>query len=494
MSAHDTCETAADHLARFGEAEIVVVGDIMLDRTVEGQVSRICPEAPVPVLHDARQTTALGGAGNVVRNIVSLGGNVVPVAVVGADHEGNEVRSLLGGLGCTTRGVVSEAGRPTTVKMRFASQGQQMLRVDTEATRPLAETTRERLLAAARAALATADVLVVADYAKGVVSPALTGALVAEAAARGVPVVVDPKAADFARYRGADFVTPNEKELAAASGRPCGTDAETLAAARALASRHGLGAVLATRSEKGMMLVPAEGAPAVLRALAREVVDITGAGDTVSAAFALGLAAGMSPSVAAHHANVAAGIVVQKRGTAHVGLDELVRALSRGAGATARGKVMASDELARQLARCRAMGLRIGFTNGCFDLLHPGHLALLHAASEACDFLVVGINGDASVQRLKGEGRPVQPVEARAAVLAALGIVGAVTVFDEDTPETLIRAVRPAVLVKGADYAKEDVVGAAFVESYGGEVRLAPLLGGHSTTAIVGRMARREPA
>lgn len=481
-------------LSRFGETEIVVVGDIMLDRTVDGRVTRISPEAPVPVLHDGSITTLLGGAGNVAHNVVSLGGRVVPVAVVGADREGDEVRSLLGRLGCTTRGIVSDPGRPTTVKMRFASQGQQMLRVDTETTRPVTDDVAERLFGAARQALRNADVLVVADYAKGVLTPALLADLIAEAKARGIPVVIDPKGRDHSRYRGADYVTPNAKELAEATLMPAATEEEVVLAARALAAANGIGAVLATRSEKGMMLVPHDSPPVVLRAVAHEVVDITGAGDTVSAAFSLGLASGMSPSVAAYHANVAAGIVVRKRGTANVSLSELVRALSRGDGGTQSGKVVARDELSRHLARCRVMGLRVGFTNGCFDLLHPGHLALLHAAAEACDFLVVGLNSDASVKRLKGDGRPVQPVEARAAVLAALAIVGAVVVFDEDTPEELIRAVRPAVLVKGADYTKESVVGASFVESYGGEVVLAPLLGGHSTSAIVGRMARHEHA
>lgn len=470
---------------RLSRTSVLVIGDAMLDRYVYGEVSRISPEAPVPILGVDREVAMPGGAGNVVRNLTALGAAVAFVSLVGDDQAGSDLTALIGGQPNVEPWLLVQGGRTTTLKTRYIAHGQQLLRADQEETGPIHPKLAERLLRIARDAMAATSVTVLSDYRKGVLTGELATHLVAAARQAGRPVIVDPKGQDYSRYAGADVITPNRRELAEASGMPVGSEAELVAAAAALRARHSFGAVLVTRSEDGMTLVDAAGARH-FPAEAAEVFDVSGAGDTVVATLAAGLAAGVPLPVAVRLANIAAGIVVGKVGTAVARQTDLLAALSPQGGALR--KVMTREAAVEQVERWRRMGWRIGFTNGCFDLLHPGHVHLLEQARSACDRLVVGMNSDASVRRLKGPTRPVQPEAARAAVLASLSSVDLVCVYDEDTPLELLQLLRPDLLVKGADYTIETVVGADLVQGWGGQVMLAELLPGHSTTATVARL------
>ncbi|WP_193366627.1 D-glycero-beta-D-manno-heptose-7-phosphate kinase [Pelagibius marinus] len=480
-------------LEQLAGVPVLVLGDIMLDRFLYGGVERISPEAPIPVLRITQESAMLGGAGNVLRNLAALGARPHCIAVVGEDAAGAEVEALARTCLEPVTGEIEllrAPARRTTMKDRFIAAGQQLLRVDREPEGDLDSDTQARVKAAALAALAKASAVILSDYGKGLLDEALIAAVVTAAAERGCPVIVDPKGRDFARYRGAAWVTPNRRELAEASGLPTGDDDAVAAAARKVIIDSGIGAVLATRSEQGMTLVSGAGGQDVshLNAEAREVYDVSGAGDTVVAAFAAALGAGLDPVTAAQLANVAAAIVVGKLGTAVARPGEILRALHASDLLAAEAKVVDLDSLGEQVAQWRKAGLKIGFTNGCFDLLHPGHVSLLEQARAACDRLIVGLNSDASVRRLKGEARPVQGEAARAAVLASLASVSRVVIFGEDTPLALIEALKPDVLVKGADYSVDQVVGADIVQAYGGKVVLAELAPGHSTTATIARL------
>jgi len=462
----------------------------MLDHYVYGAVERVSPEAPIPVLRVERETRTLGGAGNVLRNLHALGARGSLVSVVGDDAPGHEVNRLVAELGDTESQLLVEKGRQTTLKTRYIAGNQQMLRADRESVAPVGRYVRADLLRVVEQALPDHAVLVLSDYAKGVLGDGVAGALIETARRVGRPVVVDPKGTDYAPYRGASLLKPNRRELALATRLPVGGEGEVVAAARRLIADCELGAVLVSLSQDGMILVEAGGGVHPLPAAAREVFDVSGAGDTVIATLAAALAGGLGRLEAARLANLAAGIVVGKIGTAVAHAAEIAEAASRGADALA-GKVQALPRALDQIARWRHRGHAIGFTNGCFDLLHPGHVSLIEQARAACDRLVLGLNSDASVRRLKGEGRPVQPEAARAAVLASLAAVDLVVVFGEDTPAELIAAIRPDILVKGADYRIEEVVGADLVQSWGGKVVLADLQPGHSTTATIRRIGAR---
>ncbi|MBR0680990.1 D-glycero-beta-D-manno-heptose-7-phosphate kinase [Roseomonas eburnea] len=466
-------------------ASVLVVGDAMLDRYVYGVVRRISPEAPVPVLAVEREVAMPGGAGNVVRNLTALGAAVAFVSVVGDDQAGSDLTGLIGGQPGVEPWLLVQGGRHTTTKTRFIANGQHMLRADQEVVQGIHPRLADRMVKIAGDAVAATTVLVLSDYGKGVLDGDTAKRLIESAHAAGRPVVVDPKGRDYARYAGADIVTPNRAELAEATGMKVDSEEGILAAMRALKAAHGFGAVLVTRSEDGMTLLDGDRVHH-FPAEAEEVHDVSGAGDTVVAALSAGLAAGLGLPVAARLANIAAGIVVGKVGTAVAREEELLEALTPERGALR--KVMSRSAAIEQVERWRRRGWRIGFTNGCFDLLHPGHVHLLEQARSWCDRLVVGLNTDASVKRLKGAARPIQSEAARAAVLASLATVDCVTLFDEDTPIELIRALRPEVLVKGADYTVEQVVGGNIVLDYGGQVKLAELLPGNSTTATVARI------
>lgn len=475
-------------VAAFSGLAVLVAGDFILDRFVNGVIERISPEAPIPVLHGRGETLALGGAGNVVANIVALGAAAIPVSAVGDDAAGRNVMRLLAELGAGTEGVAASPGRMTSSKSRFSALNQQVLRFDEEEVKALEEGERAVLVARFRAALERADIVILSDYGKGVLLGGVAEELIAICDAAGKPVLVDPKGRDYRPYAGATAVTPNRKELGEATGRAVFSDAEVSAAARALIAAHGFDFVVATRSEKGMSVVDAAQAHHIATQ-AREVFDVSGAGDTVIASFALALAAGADRVAAAVIANAAAGVVVGKRGTARLTAEELAGALLRSQGPAAhRDAILDRAGTERLVAAWKREGLAVGFTNGCFDILHAGHVSLLHAARAQCDRLVLGLNSDASVRRLKGPGRPVNDQHDRACVLAALASVDAVVVFEEDTPLALIEALRPDVLVKGADYTIEQVVGADVVQAYGGRVALVDLVAGKSTTSTIGRL------
>jgi D-beta-D-heptose 7-phosphate kinase/D-beta-D-heptose 1-phosphate adenosyltransferase len=482
-----------DALKLIPEQTIVCVGDLMLDDFVYGEVSRISPEAPAPILAVRRNELTVGGAGNVARNIATLGARCIFLGVVGEDDASRTLMRALAAEPLIEPHIVVDARRPTTRKVRFVSEhhATHLLRADWELAEPLDGKTEKALIDRTLAALPRAGSVVLSDYAKGTLTPRVIRAVIEAANAAGIPIIVDPKAVDYSIYRGATVVKPNRKELSEATRRRADTDADVIAAAVELNGVLGTEAVVVSLSDAGLMLVPANGAAIHVPAYPVKLGDTSGAGDTVVAALAVLLAtkAGYEPAVRA--ANAAAAVVVGKRGTATVSAAELRSRILPAALLAPEEKVVFDwSVLDQRLAAWR--DLRIGFTNGCFDLLHPGHIKLLSEARAACDRLIVGLNGDASVRRLKGEGRPLQEVHARADVLAALEAVDLVVVFDQDTPLELIRRVRPKVLAKGGDYRREEVVGHELVESYGGEVILVDLMPGFSTSKIVRRS--RVPA
>lgn len=473
---------------RLGGARVLTVGDIMLDRFVHGSVDRISPEAPIPVLRIDRSTAMLGGAGNVVRNLTGLGAGTVFVAAVGTDQAGGEVRALLDVLVNAKAELVETPGRQTAVKTRYLAGNQQLMRADEETTAPLDGAHAQAVIDTAVRAMDGCHVVVLSDYGKGTLGGGIAARIIAHARAKGLAVIVDPKGSDYTRYRGASLLTPNRKELAEATGMATDSDEAVIGACRHLIASADVEAVLATRSQQGMTLVPAGGAPVHLAAEAREVFDVSGAGDTVIATVAAALAVGAQPAQAAELANIAAGIVVGKVGTAVVHPADLRGALHQAAVHSTDAKVVPLEVALDRVQAWQARGERVGFTNGCFDLIHPGHVSLLNQARAACDRLVVAINSDASVRRLKGEGRPVQNETARAIVLASLGVVDLVLVFEEDTPIPLLQALKPDVLIKGADYSLDQVVGGDVVRAYGGTVMLARLVDGHSTTGTIAKL------
>jgi len=483
-----------DALKLIPEQTIVCLGDLMLDDFVYGEVSRISPEAPAPILAVQRNELTVGGAGNVARNIAALGARCIFLGVVGEDDASRTLMRALAAEPLIEPHIVVDARRPTTRKVRFVSEhhATHLLRADWELVEPLDAKTEKALIDRTLAALPRAGSVVLSDYAKGTLTPRVIRAVIEAANASGIPIIVDPKAVDYSIYRGATVVKPNRKELSEATRRRADSDADVVAAAVELNGALGTEAVVVSLSDAGLMLVPANGAPIHVPAYPVKLGDTSGAGDTVVAALAVLLAtkAGYEPAVRA--ANAAAAVVVGKRGTATVSAAELRSRILPAASLAPEEKVVFDwSVLDQRLAAWR--DLRIGFTNGCFDLLHPGHIKLLSEARAACDRLIVGLNGDASVRRLKGEGRPLQEVHARAEVLAALEAVDLVAVFDQDTPLELIRRVRPKVLAKGGDYRREEVVGHELVESDGGEVILVDLMPGFSTSKIVRRSRVAAP-
>ncbi|NHO31846.1 D-glycero-beta-D-manno-heptose-7-phosphate kinase [Acetobacter fallax] len=472
----------------FSRITVLCVGDVMLDRFVYGDMERISPEAPVPVLLLNRRTEMPGGAGNVASNVISLGGRAILIGLVGEDEAAVTLRDTLRLRAKVSEMLVPTPFRPTICKTRFIAAHQQVVRTDEESRLPLQTEEAELLCQAIDARLDEATVVILSDYGKGVCDGMVVRHLIGAARLRNIPVFVDPKTLDFRHYRGATCITPNAKELAAASGMPVSDNAGVEAAARKVMARAEADAILATRSEKGMMLVPAAGEAIAVPARAREVFDVSGAGDTVIATMALAVGSGMAFDQAMRVANAAAGVVVAKLGTATADIGEVMRELQAQDGPEEAPHLLTLAQAKRQVLDWKEHGLTVGFTNGCFDIIHPGHVSLLAAARGACDRLIVALNDDASVRRLKGETRPVNGLGSRAAVMAAIRSVDAVVAFSEDTPLEIIRALMPEVLVKGSDYRPEDVVGASDVIAGGGRLVLADLRDGHSTTATIGRI------
>ena len=457
----------------------------MLDRYVYGTVNRVSPEAPVPILTVSREVAMPGGAGNVLRNLAALDASAAFVSVVGDDQAGSDLTGLIGGQERVEPWLLVENGRTTTLKVRYIAQGQHLIRADREETHPLPSKLSTRLVKIALDAMAATSVTVLSDYNKGVLSAEVCTALITGAQKLGRMVIVDPKGRDYSRYRGANLVTPNRKELAETTGMPVDSEAELVAAAQKLRQDYEFGAVLVTRSEDGMSLITPESVHHYPGA-AREVFDVSGAGDTVIATLAAALAVQVPLPDAVQLANIAGGIVVGKVGTAVIHQADLSTALAPATGTLQ--KIVTPSAAAEAAERWRLRGYKVGFTNGCFDLLHPGHVHLLEQCRAMCDRLIVAINADSSVKRLKGPTRPVQNEAARAAVLASLASVDLVCLFEEDTPLKLIQQIKPDLLIKGADYTRATVVGADLVESWGGAVALAELLPGHSTTATLARL------
>jgi len=470
--------------AAAGSVTVAVLGDLMLDETWTGEVSRVAPEAPVPLLNLTGMSRRAGGAGNVVENLSALGARVIALGAVGPEEEGTWLARRLTTLPGARGTIVADRRRTTPVKRRMVSDGRQMLRVDQEIAAGLSPEAEAGLLAAALAAVEEADVLLVSDYAKGTLTPGITSAVLAAARRRGIPALVDPKGRDYGRYRGAAMVTPNRKELEAVYGETARDLVAVAALGERLREELAADALLVKLSEEGMLLLEKGRAPHRIRARAREVFDVTGAGDTVLAALGVALGAGMDRPAAAEVANRAAGCAVARVGTAPVHWADLLEGLT----AAPEEKLLSRDHLAAVCATLRRAHRRVVFTNGCFDLLHPGHIRLLSEARKLGDFLVVGLNSDASVRKLKGPERPILGERDRAQVLGGLDAVDFVVLFEEETPERLLEVLRPDVLVKGGDYTEATVVGAPLVRSYGGTVALIPLVPGNSTTSMVSRM------
>jgi D-beta-D-heptose 7-phosphate kinase/D-beta-D-heptose 1-phosphate adenosyltransferase len=470
---------------RLVDADVLVVGDVLLDRFIEGRVTRISREAPVPVLKFGRMHVHPGGACNVAANILATGGAVTLVGLTGVDDAANELAALCGRFERLTAHLIADPSRQTTVKTRYLSSWQQLLCIDAEDTAAAAPAIRDTLVAAAVAAIATVKAVVVSDYARGALDEISIAAVIGAARRAGKPVVADPRRASATAFAGATVITPNIEEMIAFSGIRADSDEAAVVACRRVLEITAVDAVLLTRGAGGMTLVErAGGTPLQVPAETHRVFDVTGAGDTVVATIASALAAGASLADAVRLANTAAGIVVGKPGTATAHPQELAQAL----GAPRGDGVVTRSEAADRVALWRGLGLKVGFTNGVFDLLHRGHLHSIEQAKRRCDRLVIGVNADGSVRRLKGPGRPVQDEMARAAILAALRVVDLVVIFSEDTPEELIRALEPDLLLKGAEYAGSEIPGGAFVKANGGSVEFLPLLEGYSTSRTVARL------
>jgi D-beta-D-heptose 7-phosphate kinase / D-beta-D-heptose 1-phosphate adenosyltransferase len=482
-----------DLVQRLGQPQVLVVGDLMLDRYVWGDAERISQEAPVILLHADKREERLGGASSVATLLRALGARVALAGVTGADADGAAIRKLLGHLGIDHEAVLADRSRPSTVKERYIGRAQhrhpqQMIRVDYETRAALGSEVEMNLARAIEHQVRKADIVLISDYDKGVCTPSLLSFTIAAARQRGLRTLADPiRGRDYSKYRGCSAMTPNRLEAGLATGRVLQTSQDALEAADQLQKQLELEAAIITLDKDGMALVHRDGRRQLFPTRPRQVYDITGAGDMVLSVLGMALAAGADYDPGIRLANIAGGLEVEKIGVATVTRDEILRDLL-GSGAPGGQKILAREELLRELASRRHLGQRIAFTNGCFDVMHAGHVQYLQEARAQADLLVVGLNGDASVRALKGPARPVHAAEARATVLAGLQAVDYLTIFDEPTPLALIQAIRPDVLVKGADYRKQEVVGAAFVESYGGRVYLAPLREGYSTTRILQKL------
>ena len=484
-----------DLIANFSTSRVLLVGDIMLDTFVYGDVSRISPEGPIPVLAVTHENKMLGGAGNVLANIRGLGGQADIISLIGDDYEGKQVESSIEELGVHADGLLNDSARPTTLKTRYLSQNQQLLRVDHEQVQPLSPESETLLFEKADALIANADVLILSDYGKGFFSPAIVKRLIRLAAKNKIPVIVDPKSKDFSIYKGADIITPNRKELAdATGGMAVKTDEDIEKAAQYLIKHSGIKTVIATRSEDGISVISKKASPLHLRTNALEVFDVSGAGDTVVAAIAVSLAAGGTVDQAARIANIAGGLAVAKVGTAVVRKGEILGALGPQVKNSENNISPVYEDwitAKEKIQQWQAQGLKVGFTNGCFDIVHYGHVHYLNKASEKCDRLVLGMNTDVSVKILKGPSRPVNDQNARATVMAGLSSIDMVVFFgaekegEDNTPCALIDVLKPDIFMKGGDYTIDQLPEAKIVHSYRGQVEIMPLYEGYSTTNII---------
>jgi D-beta-D-heptose 7-phosphate kinase / D-beta-D-heptose 1-phosphate adenosyltransferase len=470
----------------FHRRRILVIGDLMLDRYLWGAVERISPEAPVPVVRIEHRTHSGGGAANVAANLNSLGCQTSLAGTIGEDEDGRQLLDIIRSSGIETGAILAVQDRPTTCKTRILGGRQQMLRLDVEDAEGIGSSLGSTFLAAVEAQIPGSSAVILSDYGKGLLSEFVCQTVIRRAHGLGVPVFVDPKGLSYENYSGSDLISPNRSELAAAVSTSAADLELLLKKGQRLRSQLGIGALAVTLSELGIALLEADGVRR-FPAVAREVFDVSGAGDTVIATIAAAVAAGLHLHDAVRLANLAAGTVIAKLGTMPVSSEELQAALALDSEASRSEKICSQETLLKRAAQWRIAGRRIVFTNGCFDLLHVGHLALLQQARQEGDCLIVALNTDRSVRALRGAGRPVISEDARVNLVAALPCVDAVVLFDEETPTNLIRVIRPDVLVKGADYSEEEVVGANEMKAWGGRVALIPLIEGFSTTAILKR-------
>lgn len=470
---------AAQYLDDICGTNILVIGDLMLDRFVDGKVERISPEAPVPILSHSMTMTMPGGAANVARNICQLGAYCSILGVTGTDNAAKDLTASLAKIAGLSFKPLQIAGRPTTTKTRFRSGSQQIMRLDEEVTTPLVAAECAKLLEMVTAEIGQSSLIILSDYAKGCLTKDLIADIIALAKTHDKPVIIDPKSPHFALYQGAYLVTPNLSELIKATGLSTTSDEAIEQAATTLASTHQIDHILTTLSARGMRL-DSDQTHYHIPSLTKDVFDVSGAGDTVVAGMSCAIAAGAPLGEAMIFANQAASIVVSKPGTAAFCAGELLASCER----DSEIKTGTQDLLA-QIQIWRDEGLKIGFTNGCFDLLHAGHMHVLREARTHCDRLIVAVNSDNSVKRLKGPSRPIQTEDIRGNSLGHLPYCDAVVLFDDDTPQALIEAISPDVLIKGGDYEANEIVGYEHVTKKGGSVLTIGLLEGHSTTAFL---------
>lgn len=487
------------------KASVLVIGDIMLDRFIYGSVDRISPESPVPVLSVKRENKMLGGSGNTLFNLVNLKCDARILSVIGDDQDGQEIVTLLHENGVSSEGLVKIIDYPTTVKTRFLAGHQQLLRTDFERVEKISSETEEKLLNKAKTLMNGVKTIILSDYGKGLLTNSMLQSILEMAREQSITTLVDPKGFDYSIYAGADIITPNKKELSeAVAGLAVNTDQQITEAAQTLISKAGVKSVVATRSKDGMSIVTKEGVTHIRSASDIEVFDVSGAGDTVIATIAASLAAGASLEKAASLANIAGSIVVSKVGTAPIRADELIKTLNQNdSGAsqierTRKAPILNKEVAGEEARRWKARGLKVGFTNGCFDILHLGHVNYLNDARKKCDRLIVGLNSDSSVKILKGPERPVHDEQSRATVLAALGAVDMVILFgaknagEDNTACDVLSALQPDIYFKGGDYTEDEIPEAPTVKKYGGVVDVMPVYEGHSTTSSIRKMKNEK--
>ena len=469
----------SDHRPR-----LLVIGDLILDEYIWGAINRISPEAPVPILETKSENLALGGAANVANNLVALGCEVHLVGAIGKDEKGERLLSLIKGQGINAEGIFRFVHRPTTSKIRIVAHNQQVLRIDKEDNRPITEETESKFVQHINKILPEMDCIICSDYRKGVLTEKVFKAVIHRAKNSKKRVLVDPKSSDFTLYKGATLITPNQHEVERAVPIKIQDKIDLDRAAEYLLNLTHAEVLLITRGKNGMMLYQNKEEPVDIDTQAKEVFDVTGAGDTVVSVLGMALAVGFNYKDSAWLSNMAASIVVGKVGTAIITLNEINEYLQEEMLRTSH-TILKLEELKKIVSLAKSTGKTIVFTNGCFDIIHGGHIEFLQKAKAMGDLLVVGLNSDESVRELKGEGRPIKSERERANIISALKYVDYITIFDDDTPEEVIREVRPDILVKGDDYKMDEVIGREIVEGYGARVKLIPIVHGLSTTGTV---------
>lgn len=477
-------------LASDSKIKVLVVGDLMLDEYIWGSVDRVSPEAPVQVVEARSENYVPGGAANVANNLVALGYDVSLVGTIGDDHNGNKLTQMLKQENINCEGIRILKHRPTINKIRIIAHNQQILRIDREVKGTISEKMEQEIIDYIDSTIPTVDGIICSDYLKGLLTNNILKAIITGSKRHRKLVFVDPKGKDFLKYRGASVLTPNEHEVEVASIEIGRDSYELTKAAKKIIAMVQLDSLLVTRGKDGMCLFETGKDPMHIPTEAKEIYDVTGAGDTVIATFAMAVLSGLNFEEAAKIANKAAGIVVGKVGTAVIHKEDIKNILEESVLHSAQN-ILPLNELKQIVSQAKSYRKSIVFTNGCFDIIHSGHIEFLQKASELGDLLIVGLNSDSSVRKLKGEGRPIKTEQERASILAALKYVDYIVIFPEETPESMIRELRPDIVVKGSDYSVDQVVGRDIVEQYGGRVELVPIVQGFSTSTLVNDIVKK---